>query len=113
MTVAPIGSVTSTPIAPPPRLDPPSHLPAVAPPAPQAALGATAAQAAEGADDVLYGASGLIIQSYGAIALISPAALLYANAALPPEPPRPLVAPVAAIAPVARVSNERRVDTAA
>jgi hypothetical protein len=118
MTIAPIGSVTSVPVSLP--LGPYQAVDSVAAPATSeatatattapAALGATEAQAAEGSDYVLYGESGLVIQSYGAIALISPAALLYANAALAANEPRPLIAPVE---PVAPVSNVRTVDAIA
>ena len=84
MTISPIGSVAGTAVAPLP--------------------GPTAGY-------VLYGESGLVIQSYGAIALISPAALLYANAAVSgPQPARPLVAPVERIT---RIPDERAIDVPA
>jgi hypothetical protein len=117
MTISPIGSLPSVPVALP--ANPAAVVERVATVAETAstvaspALGATAAQEAQGADDLLYGESGLMIQSYGAIALISPAALLYANAALPASQSRSLVAPVAPVQPVARIQNERRVDVAA
>jgi len=110
MTITPIGSVTSTPVAlpPSPYVAADRVATAASPPAAEPAeLGATAAQTAQGAGYVLYGESGLVIQSEGAIALISPAALLYANAALAPAQPRPLVPPVAPVQPVARVADNR------
>jgi hypothetical protein len=114
MTISPIGSVAGTAIAPLPSLvAAPERVAAVSAgvAAPAATLGAIEAQQAEGAGYVLYGESGLVIQSYGAIALISPAALLYANAAgSGPHPSRPLVAPVE---PVARIPDERAVDVLA
>ncbi len=115
MTISPIGSLPTVPVAlaasPATVLDRVATVAETTAASP--ALGATAAQEAQGADYLLYGESGLVIQSYGAIALISPAALLYANAAFPASQPRPLVAPVASVQPVARIPNERRVDVAA
>jgi len=110
MTISPIGSVAGTAVAPLPGPTAAPERPAgVA--APAAALGATEAQRAEGAGYVLYGESGLVIQSYGAIALISPAVLLDANAVVSgPQTARPLVAPVERIA---RIPDERAVDVLA
>jgi hypothetical protein len=114
MTISPIGSVAGTAVAPLPGPTATPERPAAVSAgvaAPAATLGATETQQAEGAGYVLYGESGLVIQSYGAIALISPAALLYANAAVSgPQPARPLVAPVERIT---RIPDERAIDVPA
>jgi len=61
MTISPIGSVTRAAVALPPSLEAAPRRPVAVP--------------AEGAGYVLAGESRLVIQSYGAIAPISPAAL--------------------------------------
>jgi len=57
------------------------------------------------ADSVLHGDSGLLIQSYGAVALAASPLAVAALYGLPPKPAIPAVAPVTATPRVARIEN--------